>query len=129
ARVANANGCISVAEVTLDFANNPVAFPMYLACDDETNDGIIVFNLQDLTTYVLAQNNVPNTANVTFYNSQEDLENQVNALSGTYENTDTPYFDYLYVQITDNCIFYSYAFLYLLEYQIQELVKNVENSS
>src|SRR5690554_239989 len=128
ARVANANGCISVAEVTLDFANNPVAFPMYLACDDETNDGIIVFNLQDLTTYVLAQNNVPNTANVTFYNSQEDLENQVNALSGTYENTDTPYFDYLYVQITDNGICYAYASLYLMVYPSPELAPNEETS-
>jgi gliding motility-associated-like protein len=126
ARVSNPNGCISVAEVTLSFANNPVVLPMYRTCDDSINDGITTFNLDDLTTFVLAQNSVPNTATITFYSSQEDLENQINPLSGTYENTNTPYFDNLYVQITDNGICYAYASIYLIVNPSPELAPDEE---
>lgn len=126
ARVSNANGCISIAELTLEFAYNPVAFPMYYACDDETNDGITTFNLDDLSTFIISQNSVPNTSSITFFPSQEDLENQINALSGTYENTDGPYFDYLYVQIVDNGVCYAYASLYLMVNPSPELTPNEE---
>ncbi|PWI30375.1 hypothetical protein DI383_07960 [Flavobacteriaceae bacterium LYZ1037] len=126
ARVSNANGCISVAEVALDFANNRIVLPLYPACDDETNDGITSFNLDDMGAFVLSQNSVPNTAIVTFYESQEDLENQSNPLSGTYENTDTPDFDNLYVQIVDNGICFAYASIYLIVYPSPELAPDEE---
>ncbi|MCX7549961.1 T9SS type B sorting domain-containing protein [Xanthomarina sp. F2636L] len=116
ARVSNANGCISVAEVTLTFADNPVILPLYPACDDETDDGITTFNLTDMETFVLAQSSVPNSSVITFYASQVDLENQMNPLSGTYENTDSSYFDTLYVQITDNGVCYAYNSIYLIVY-------------
>lgn len=124
ARVTNANGCISVAEVTLTFANNPIVFPLYPGCDDDTNDGITSFDLDAMEAFVLSNNNVPNTATITFYGSQSDLENQTNPLSGTYENTDSSYFDTLYVQITDNGICYAYASIYLTVNPSPELISD-----
>ncbi|TYA57481.1 T9SS type B sorting domain-containing protein [Formosa maritima] len=126
ARVTNYNGCISVAEVTLNFANNPVVFPSYPACDEDINDGVTTYNLNNMTAFVLSHNNVPNTANVSFYSSQADLENQVNELTGTYENTNSPYFDNLYVQITDNGICFAYASIYLTVNPSPELLPDEE---
>jgi gliding motility-associated-like protein len=126
ARVSNANGCFSIAEITLEFADHPVVLPLYPACDEGTNDGVTSYNLNDMATFVLSQNSVPDSANVTFYISQDDLENQTNALSGTYENTNSPYFDTLYVQIIDNGICYAYTSIYLTVYPFPELLPDEE---
>lgn len=126
ARVSNANGCISVAELALDFANNPISLPIYYTCDDEINDGITTFNLDDIATFIITQNSVPNTANVIFYSSQEDLENQTNQLSGTYQNTNAPYLDILFVQITDNNVCYAYSSVELTVYPSPELAPDEE---
>ncbi|GGG57291.1 T9SS type B sorting domain-containing protein [Bizionia arctica] len=127
ARVSNANGCISIAEVTLSFANNSVVLPAYPTCDnDGTNDGVTTINLNDLETFILNQNDVPNTATTTFYGSQTDLENQTNPLSGTYENTGSPYSDTLYVQITDNGVCYAYTNINLIINPSPELAPDEE---
>ncbi|HLV15003.1 MAG TPA: choice-of-anchor L domain-containing protein [Xanthomarina sp.] len=128
ARVSNANGCISVAEVTLNITNNQVTLPMYSVCDDQINDGITILNLADLTSFILSQNEVPNTSSITFYKSQEDLENQSNELSGTYENTESPNFDNLYIQITDNGICYAYTSIPITVNPSPELLPDEETS-
>lgn len=125
ARVLNSNGCISIAEVTLDFANNAIILPSYDSCDDN-NDGILNFDLNDISNFVISQNDVPNSASVIFYNSQNDLENQENGLSGTYENIDSPYLDTLYVQIIDNGMCYGYTSINLIVFHIPELEPDEE---
>jgi gliding motility-associated-like protein len=101
ARVTNSNGCISVAEVNLDIANNPVSLPPFRACDED-NDGIVSLDINALESFIISQPDVPNSVSVTFYNSENDLTNQDNPISGNYENSDSPYSDVLYIQITDN---------------------------
>ena len=128
ARVSNANGCISIAEVTLDFANNSIMLPSYDACDEDINDGIISFNLNDISDFIISQSNVPNSASVIFYNSQNELENQENALSGTYENIDNPYLETLFVQITDNGLCYAYSNINLAVFPFPELVPDEEST-
>jgi len=126
ARVSNSNGCISIAEVTLDFANNTIILPSYDSCDDN-NDGVLNFNLNDISNFVISQSDVPNSASVLFYSSQNDLENQENGLSGTYENIDSPYLDTLYVQIIDNGMCYAYTSINLIVFPIPELEPNEES--
>lgn len=128
ARVSNANSCISVAEITLDYANNTIILPPYTTCDDDANNGVFIFNLNDIETFITSQNNVPNSASLTFYTSQMDLENQENALSGTFENFDSPYSDTLFVQITDSGLCYAYTNISLVVFPTPELTPDEETT-
>ncbi len=126
ARVSNSNGCISIAEITLDFANNSITLPNFDSCDENLNDGITSINLNTVSNFIISQNNIPNSASIAFYSSQVDLENQTNSLTGIYENTDSPYFDTIYVQITDNGLCYAYTSINLIVYPIPELATDEE---
>ena len=120
ARVINRNGCISVAEITLDIANNPVSLAPFSACDDD-NNGIIIFSIIDLENHVLNNPDVPDTANVTFYNSEADLINQNNPITSEYENSGNPYSDQLFVQISNNGNCFAFSFLPLLVFDSPEM--------
>ncbi len=121
ARVQNDNGCISVAEVILDIANNSVNLPAFPACDSDF-DGMTTFNISELETYIIAQPDVPNTASVSFFETQLDMENQANEIVGTYENTNSPNADTLYIQISDNGNCYAFSTLDLEIYNAPELL-------
>ncbi|MFD2550299.1 choice-of-anchor L domain-containing protein [Bizionia sediminis] len=101
ARVNNANGCVSVAEVTLDIADNIIDLASFSTCDTD-NDGVETFSISELEAHVLAHPDVPNSAFVSFYPTQNDLENQQNEILGSYSNTTSPNLDVLYLQITNN---------------------------
>jgi len=121
ARVQNSNGCISVAEVILDIANNTVNLPTFTACDSDF-DGITTFTISELEAFVISQPDVPNTASVSFFESQLDLVNQDNELSGTYENVNNPFSDTLYIQISDNGNCYAFTTLDLQVFDAPELL-------
>ncbi len=120
ARVVNRNGCISVAEVILNIANNPVSLAAFPLCDDN-NDGIAIFSITDLENYVLSNPDVPNSANVSFYISEADLINQDNPITSEYENVNNPYSDELFVQIRDNGNCFTYTTLPLLVFDSPEM--------
>jgi gliding motility-associated-like protein len=84
ARVSNQFGCYSIAEITLDISNNSITIPPFEVCDDDY-DGFTTFNLNDLKT--LIQPNVPANALISFYKTIDDLFNEVNSISGNYNNT------------------------------------------
>ena len=126
ARVLNANGCFSVAQVTLNFANNNIILPEFPVCDDDLNDGITTFNLTDVEAFILNQTSVPNSANISFFTSQTDLENQSNPVSGSHENINNPYTDTLFVQITDNGTCFAYTSINLVVNPFPELEEDEE---
>ncbi|PNQ73333.1 hypothetical protein C1T31_07390 [Hanstruepera neustonica] len=121
ARVVNRNGCISVAQVILDIANNPVSLDAFPACDDN-NDGITIFSIADLESHVLNNPDVPNTANITFYASEADLINQDNPFTSEYENISNPYVDELFIQIRDNGNCFAYTTLPLAVFDSPEIL-------
>ncbi|TYB79941.1 T9SS type B sorting domain-containing protein [Bizionia myxarmorum] len=121
ARVLNSNGCPAIAEVILDIANNAVNLPAFSACDTDF-DGITTFNISDLSTFIVSQPDVPNTASVSFYASQVDMESQSNPISGTYENTNSPNSDTLFIKISDNGNCYAFTTLDLLVFDKPELL-------
>lgn len=120
ARITNSNGCISVAEIILDIANNPVNLAPFTSCDTDY-DGIIIFDISELETYVISQPDVPNTASVSFFEMQTDMESQTNEVSGTYENTNSPNSDTLFVQIRENGNCYAFTTLELQVVDAPEL--------
>jgi len=122
ARVTNSNGCFSIAEVTLDYANNIINLPSYIVCDDDVSDGIITFDLNVIEIFIVSQSDVPNTTLVTFYSTYDDLINQSNPLSGTYQNSNNPYFDTIFVQITNNGNCYAYTTINLIVNENPELL-------
>lgn len=119
-RVTNSNGCISVAEIVLDIANNTVNLTPFGTCDSDF-DGITDFDVSELETYVISQNDVPNTASISFFETQAEMENQVNEITGTYENTSSPNTDLLFVQITNNGNCYAFSTLELQVFDTPEL--------
>ncbi|MFC5196116.1 choice-of-anchor L domain-containing protein [Bizionia hallyeonensis] len=121
ARITNSNGCISVAEIILDIANNPVNLAPFTNCDTDF-DGITNFVISELESYVISQPDVPNTASVSFFETQTDMENQTNEVSGTYENTNSPNSDTLFVQISDNGNCYAFTTLALQVFNAPELI-------
>ena len=123
ARVVNYNGCVSVAEVSLNTANNMVNLSPFTTCDDN-NDGIVVFSLEELSNHVISNPNVPNNSNVSFYASEEDLINQNNPITSDFENLNQPYSDEVYVQIRNNGNCFAYTTLTLLVYDSPELSGN-----
>ena len=123
ARVVNYNGCVSVAEVSLNTANNMVNLSPFTTCDDN-NDGIVVFSLEELSNHVISNPNIPNNSNVSFYASEEDLINQNNPITSDFENLNQPYSDELYVQIRNNGNCFAYTTLTLLVYDSPELIGN-----
>ncbi|MGY0392996.1 choice-of-anchor L domain-containing protein [Bizionia sp. KMM 8389] len=120
ARVTNSNGCTSVAEIILDIANNTVNLPPFSACDTDL-DGIITFDISEIETFVRSQPDVPNTASILFFETETDLLNQSNPISNSYENTSSPNFDTLYLQITNNGNCYAFTSLNLNVLSIPEL--------
>ena len=123
ARITNSNGCISVAEISLDITNNPVSLAPYSSCDTDF-DGIINFDISELETHIISQPDVPNTASISFFETQTDLENQTNEISGTYENTNSPNSDTLFVQISDNENCYAFTTIALQVFDPPELSPN-----
>ncbi|WP_299889374.1 T9SS type B sorting domain-containing protein [uncultured Lacinutrix sp.] len=58
-------------------------------CDDNSNDGIDTFSLSDKAAEISA--NSTDNLTITFYNTLEDAENEVNAIQGdTFTNTTNP---------------------------------------
>ncbi|WP_223033141.1 T9SS type B sorting domain-containing protein [Hanstruepera marina] len=119
ARVENRNGCFSIAEVLLDISNNSVTLPDFETCDDN-NDGYITFYVSEISSFIQSQNNVPTGSSITLYESETDLINQANPISGSFENSN-PNQQTLWVQITNNGNCYAYSTIDLVVNPIPEL--------
>lgn len=113
AKVSNLFGCFSIAEITLDISNNTLTIQPFEVCDDDY-DGFTIFNLEDLKS--LIQPNVPANAIISFYKTKDDLFNEVNGISGNYNNVQ-PNSETIYVKIKNgvDCYALSTVGLVVLE--------------
>ncbi len=101
--VDNNTGCPAVATISLhtNLLLTATAIHDFEVCDDDSDDGVEVFDLNTIELEIV--NNVPN-ANITFYLSQDDLDNQENAIdeSVPFLNTSNP--QTLFIEISnDSC--------------------------
>ncbi len=97
-------GCYSVATIELhtNLLITGTEVQDFEVCDDDSNDGKEIFDLTDMEIIIL--NGIPGT-DVIYYSSQEDLDNQTNAIDETigFVNTMNP--QVLYIEIiSQNCM-------------------------
>lgn len=104
ARVVNSNNCFDIASLELQTSNNTLNIPQLDACDSDDFDGFATFNLNEIETSIIAQ--IPTSANVTYYETEEDALNEVNVLPISFENTST-YSQTIYVKVESNSQCYS----------------------
>ncbi|MFD2541130.1 choice-of-anchor L domain-containing protein [Lacinutrix gracilariae] len=104
-RVVNdATGCAAISSVEL-YANlirNNAITRDFTRCDDDSNDGIYDFDLENIANTVAS--NIED-ATVTFYETEEDQNNTINEIdqSVLYTVTDSPHTLYVTIE-TDDCI-------------------------
>lgn len=120
ARVENSNGCFSIAEVILDVSYNQLTLNDFETCDDN-NDGFASFNSNDIRSFIQQQNAVPAGSTIILYNSQDDMVNQSNPITGSFENS-VPYSQVLYVQILNNGNCFAFSTINLQVNPIPELL-------
>ena len=99
ARLENRNGCFSIVQLQLEIAHNVVVIPDAEACDGDVVDGFTEFDLNGIKASFESQ--IPNDAQVTFYETEIDAFNEANGLNSPYTNT-TAYSQSLYVKIKSN---------------------------
>ena len=104
-RVENdATGCFSIAtiEVHTNLMISGTEIQDFELCDDDSNDGTEVFDLMNIENTVL--NGIPGT-DVIFYLTEDDMNNQVNAIieTGGFSNSTNP--QTLYIEVVgQNCV-------------------------
>ncbi|MDI9257872.1 T9SS type B sorting domain-containing protein [Flavobacterium sedimenticola] len=93
--------CFAITNFTLTLFNTPIANTPnnIFVCDDSTNDGVEIFDLQNVKTIVLGNQN-PNTYTVNYYSNQNDADTNSNPLPVNYQNTGNP--QTLYVRVENN---------------------------
>ncbi|MEJ2113412.1 MAG: hypothetical protein P8X62_06905, partial [Flavobacteriaceae bacterium] len=99
ARVENQYGCFNIVETTLDISNNPINVQPYNVCDEDEIDGHSTFDLNVLRMQIQA--NVPPSASIFFFETDEDALNEANTIDGNYINT-VPYNQTVYVKVLNN---------------------------
>lgn len=84
--------CFEVASFELEIGSIPIfdAPSNFLVCDDLSNDGIDVFNLNDKTTEM--SQNSPETLDITYYTTFDDADAEINPIPNinNYTNIENP---------------------------------------
>ncbi|MFD2824221.1 choice-of-anchor L domain-containing protein [Lacinutrix iliipiscaria] len=105
--VDDVTGCVSISPVELhaNILQSGTTIRDFYRCDDESNDGIRDFNLEAIANVIA--NNIDEVT-VTFYESEEDRTNEVNAIdqSVDYIVNDSPHTLYLTIE-SEGCIYFT----------------------
>lgn len=119
AKVENAFGCYSIAEIQLFTVYNPLFLNPFSSCDDDVRDGFSDFNLAELQTTISSI--VPNNANISFYQSLNDVYANTSLPVNIYRNT-VAYSEEIFVKVTlnGNCFALTTVELQVLETPILE---------
>ncbi|MBU2938792.1 T9SS type B sorting domain-containing protein [Lacinutrix sp. C3R15] len=107
--VAYGTTCIATAEITIEFTGSPIANPVgdQFICDDN-NDGFNTYNFQLFNDTVLGTQS-PIDYTVTYHMSQEDANNNANAITTAYTNQNAYQLETIYVRVEDNTFNYCFA--------------------
>lgn len=98
ARVANRNGCLSIAQVQLELASLDLNVPLQIFCDQDA-DGRTLIDLDEISASFLGQ--IQLTAPVRYFKSAQDALSKNNELLSPYLNQ-TPFFETIFVIIEDD---------------------------
>ncbi|MGS2725013.1 T9SS type B sorting domain-containing protein [Psychroserpens sp. BH13MA-6] len=94
-----ASGCTSTAEVLLRVNMNALNSAILTVCDDNSETGVVSFDLSQAETQILADN--PQNLDIAFYETYDDAFMQVNVLPTNFTNT-MPYNQVIYARTEDN---------------------------
>lgn len=100
------NKCYVTSSFTISLFQSPTATaptPNFV-CDDSSNDGIAMFNLNTTTSTVLGTQN-SSQYTVSYYLSQSEADARTNSLALNYQNVSNPQTIYVRVEniLNDNC--------------------------
>lgn len=98
ARLENEYGCFAVERLQLIANYTTSSVTTFEVCDDD-NDGFALFNLNDLRNLIAPE--VSQDAQITFYNTYEDVVNNRNQLSNSYDNL-SAFSEEIYVKAQDS---------------------------
>ncbi|GGW66095.1 gliding motility-associated-like protein [Winogradskyella epiphytica] len=98
-RIKNQANCSSIAELELQISNNVLNIPDLNGCDGDMVDGFANFDLSLIEGSIL--NQIPEGANVSYYETEEDAFNETNPLSNSFENSIANE-QTIYVKVTSN---------------------------
>lgn len=93
--------CYDTTSFQIGVSYSPIAYqPSDInICDDESNDGFESFNLSQVNDNIL--NGQPSSDNIiSYYLSQDDANNAVNAVNSTFTNTENP--QTIFVRLENN---------------------------
>jgi len=92
--------CVIDDEIDVSLSNRQSATPMtdFELCDDFSNDGIEIFNLNTKDAEAIASV-VPGNYSVSYHTSFSNAENNISPITGNYTNTTNP--ETIYVRIVD----------------------------
>ncbi|WP_255572926.1 choice-of-anchor L domain-containing protein [Hanstruepera marina] len=103
--VDNVTGCASIASIVLhtNILDTATNIRNFSRCDDESNDGIVEFNLENIANTII---NGLNDVTVYFYETEDDRDNNTNVIDQTipYEVTNSPHQLFISIQNPD-CIY------------------------
>ncbi len=119
ARVVASTNCVSIAELQLDIARNIVVVQTQTECNESEVSGIAEFDLDDITASFQAQ--IPATASVNYYETEEDAFYETPKLTSPYKNTNE-FSDAIIVKITDNNECYAISTVELIVYDSPKLL-------
>ena len=111
--------CYDTSSFTIEVGSNPLynAPTDIFVCDDISNDGSELFDLSTIVTEI--SQGINDNLNITFYTSQADAEQGINAIPLQFQNTVNP--QQIYVQIDNGTICNSITSFELNVIQVPEV--------
>ncbi|NNK83836.1 MAG: T9SS type B sorting domain-containing protein [Flavobacteriaceae bacterium] len=101
--------CYDTGSFQLLVGSIPIYTPPsnYLICDDMSNDGVSIFDLDSKTTEIIQ--NSPEDLVITYHTTFEDADNETNAITNTtnYTNIDNP--QQIFVRVENGTVCHSVA--------------------
>ncbi|MBV1887891.1 MAG: T9SS type B sorting domain-containing protein [Urechidicola sp.] len=119
ARVVAQTNCISIAELELDIARNTITIQPQTTCNESNVSGSGEFDLDAITATF--QNQIPSTAEVNYYESEEDAFYETPKLTSPYKNTNA-FSQNIFVKITDNDQCYAIQTVVLIVFDAPKLL-------
>ena len=105
----NQTSCVieDAVDITLNSEQSSGTISDFLLCDDISNDGEEDFDLT-LKDYEVLASVPPSNYNISYHYSQQDAQDNSNAITGTIQNTSTPQPIFVRIEDVDNgCLAFS----------------------
>ena len=94
--------CLSTGSIIIEVAPEPIYDPIidYLVCDDDSNDGVNIFDLEDKANEIKATS--PDVLNISFHLNPTNANNNLDPLPLSYTNVTNPQSIYVRIESEDS---------------------------